>query len=129
MIRIHVALALLFSPLVLASGPTTLQKLGLMKWKKRVLLFHSPSADSKNHVTFKRQIKALKTDCDERHITIVKADAATLKSLSIPEDRFTLLLIGKDGTVKARQSGQIDLKALFTLIDTMPMRQREMQEK
>lgn len=35
------------------------------------------------------------------------------------------LLIGKDGGVKRRQEGALDLKEFFTLINTMPMRMQE----
>lgn len=44
------------------------------------------------------------------------------------EDRVSFVLIGKDGGVKDRQSGKLDLKAWFRLIDSMPMRQREMRK-
>ena len=41
-----------------------------------------------------------------------------------------LLLIGKDGTVKARQSeGAFDLERLLDLIDSMPMRRAEPQRR
>jgi len=41
-----------------------------------------------------------------------------------------LLLIGKDGEMKARQSGTtIDLERVFELVDSMPMRRAEMQRR
>ena len=41
-----------------------------------------------------------------------------------------LLLIGKDGGMKTRQSGaNLDLERVFELIDSMPMRQAEMQRR
>ena len=41
-----------------------------------------------------------------------------------------LVLIGKDGGVKARQSeGVFDLARVFELIDSMPMRRAEMQRR
>lgn len=39
-----------------------------------------------------------------------------------------VLLIGKDGGIKSRQSA-LNLDALFTLIDSMPMRQAEMRSR
>jgi hypothetical protein len=39
------------------------------------------------------------------------------------------ILVGKDGGEKARQRGRLDLQAFFDLIDTMPMRLREMEHK
>lgn len=38
------------------------------------------------------------------------------------------VLIGKDGGEKSRQTGILDLEEWFGLIDTMPMRKREMRE-
>ena len=41
--------------------------------------------------------------------------------------RQTFVLIGKDGTEKARQHDRLDLNALFRRIDSMPMRRAEME--
>lgn len=41
------------------------------------------------------------------------------------QGKGAVILIGKDGTVK-KTSQTLDLKELFSLIDTMPMRRREM---
>jgi len=42
---------------------------------------------------------------------------------------FQVLLIGKDGGVKLRSSEPVSMKDLFGLIDSMPMRQQEMESK
>jgi hypothetical protein len=42
---------------------------------------------------------------------------------------FQAVLVGKDGGVKARQSESLDIKAFFDEIDSMPMRQQEMQQQ
>ena len=41
---------------------------------------------------------------------------------------FALLLIGKDTGVKMRREGPVPMAEVFNLIDSMPMRQREMRE-
>lgn len=41
----------------------------------------------------------------------------------------TFILIGKDGGEKARQTGALQLKKFFALIDTMPMRKREQRTR
>lgn len=41
---------------------------------------------------------------------------------------FRLLLIGKDGGVKLRKDTPVSVEDIFGLIDSMPMRQREMRE-
>lgn len=42
---------------------------------------------------------------------------------------LTVILIGKDGTEKARWKQRVDPNVIFDIIDQMPMRQREMDEE
>jgi hypothetical protein len=51
------------------------------------------------------------------------------EKFSINSGTFTTLLIGKDGGVKLRSQGPVELEEIFSLIDAMPMRQREMRDK
>lgn len=53
---------------------------------------------------------------------------ALLRDLDLPQTGEGWLLIGKDGTEKARGNGLPDWEAIFRRIDRMPMRQREMRE-
>lgn len=46
-----------------------------------------------------------------------------------PEDPFTFILVGKDGTEKMRSQTVVSTEKLFSTIDAMPMRKREMKEK
>ncbi|MDJ0685306.1 MAG: DUF4174 domain-containing protein [Alphaproteobacteria bacterium] len=51
-------------------------------------------------------------------------------ALGVKATGFAALLIGKDGGVKLRQNAPVVLDAtLYPLIDAMPMRRREMQER
>ncbi len=58
-----------------------------------------------------------------------EAAAALRRQLSLGKttERAVYILIGKDGGVKARTTGLLDLPRWFALIDQMPMRQREMR--
>jgi hypothetical protein len=109
------------------------------RWKNRLIVFAWPvdrdSAPLKMlHTTHGKAIK----DRDIRWIEVseqptsldfthrpAKAKALRKKLKLAPGD---FVLIGKDGGVKARQSGELDLLAWFRLIDSMPMRQRDMRE-
>lgn len=52
------------------------------------------------------------------------------KKLKIDESSlFTFVLIGKDGGEKFRSEKLVDHKQLFGLVDAMPMRRYEMQQK
>lgn len=44
-------------------------------------------------------------------------------------ESFTVILIGKDGTEKLRTTSVLETEKLFTVIDAMPMRQREMRNQ
>jgi len=58
-----------------------------------------------------------------------KVGEAFKKKLKISKEvGATFVLFGKDGDEKSRQQDGLELKALFSLIDQMPMRQREMRE-
>ena len=51
------------------------------------------------------------------------------QKFSLPESTsFKLLLLGKDGEIKL-STNRVELKDVFSLIDTMPMRKREMQSE
>ena len=45
---------------------------------------------------------------------------------AIGEDAFSVVLIGKDGGEKLRVNEVPDLRAIYAVIDGMPMRSREM---
>lgn len=56
-------------------------------------------------------------------------DAATLLDhYRADTDKFSALLVGKDGGVKARYDVPARTADIFALIDSMPMRQREMEK-
>jgi len=40
-----------------------------------------------------------------------------------------VILIGKDGELKLRKELPVELSEIFSVIDAMPMRQREMRER
>lgn len=88
------------------------------------------------HESLNQQLKWLSADkagCDERDIQIIqfdiqKAHKSELDKFSVNE-KFTVVLLGKDGTEKYRSEEPIRTKALFTLIDQMPMRQSELKRK
>ncbi|MBK67806.1 MAG: hypothetical protein CMP22_06715 [Rickettsiales bacterium] len=44
------------------------------------------------------------------------------------QDQFTLILIGKDGGVKLKQNQFVPLEQITGLIDSMPMRKKEMRQ-
>lgn len=83
-----------------------------------------------------QQLKWLSADkvgCDERDIQILKVHIqkvakSELDRFSVNE-KFTVVLMGKDGTEKYRSEEPVSTKTLFGLIDQMPMRQSELKRK
>jgi hypothetical protein len=56
--------------------------------------------------------------------------AASLRNrFSVNPGQFLVVLIGKDGGEKLRRGGEVDITEIFSLIDSMPMRQREIRER
>jgi len=108
------------------------------KWQKRLVLLCTPTADN---AEYKQQKSLLAQDAkavQERDIQVVDLVANQLSAadkehlgqqLKVSLDQFTVLLIGKDGGVKLRQTEPLITQRLFGTIDTMPMRQQEMRKK
>ncbi len=63
------------------------------------------------------------------YTSIDRGTARALRQRFAPEPRgLTVILVGKDGTEKARWQRIVSPDEIFKTIDAMPMRQREMQE-
>lgn len=109
------------------------------QWKARVLVISAPSKTDRQYLT---QAEILGHDPDgqkERELQIIPLlgdgegmpfDVSALRErLSLPTDRFEVVLVGKDGTVVLRRHGPLALSDLFTRIDAMPMRRAEMRRR
>lgn len=121
---------------VLAQGSEqALKDLSDLQWQSRLILVR----DSADAVA---RLEAERDAIDERDILwfvltptgVISNYAGSLAqdfSLRLRKSYFgdaetRVILIGKDGGIKAREA-TLDLDALFALIDSMPMRRREMQ--
>ncbi|MEM9057570.1 MAG: CIA30 family protein [Pseudomonadota bacterium] len=113
----------------------------------RLLVLSAPRERSNAVLAMLREVAAQRPAFDERDLLLIVAtdggawaaradrsvkgeDAARLRdALAMPADRFALRLVGKDGTVKLSADAAVPLEEVFALIDTMPMRQREMRSR
>jgi hypothetical protein len=115
-------------------------------WKNRLLLLFTPSLRGPRYLELKEDLSSQEEEVLDRDLLvfhILESGETKLGNSPLPESSgdylrekfsitpgaFTVLLIGKDGGVKLRREGQVELAEIFSLIDTMPMRQREMTEK
>ncbi len=109
-------------------------------WRNRVLVVFGENADPQ----VRRQIAALKEQTDalgarDMVVLQVTPDSVTpvfgtagelqpaqlRKDLKVTDDRFEIVLIGKDGGVKLRSKDVVSDAEVFDLIDRMPMRRAE----
>ncbi|UCH26584.1 MAG: DUF4174 domain-containing protein [Trueperaceae bacterium] len=118
--------------------------LGRYQWSYRLLLLFAPDPDHESYVTQKTLLESEAAAFEERDLLIfdlfqvagrVGPQALSPQAISNlrkryvdPDDDFVLLLIGKDGTVKLRRNEACSPAELYTLIDAMPMRQREIEQ-
>lgn len=146
MIRTFTAtiMSILISSNVAASGRNGVE-LGNYLWKKRPLLLFAPSPNSPMYRSVPDSLSAHQDQIQERHMVIIevfqnglvridgKSDSRRTaesfrQQFSAKEGELTAILVGKDGGLKLRQNGNLDLGKIFSIIDTMPMRQQEMRK-
>ncbi|MFK7935298.1 MAG: DUF4174 domain-containing protein [Saprospiraceae bacterium] len=101
------------------------------QWRERILLFFIPANEV---ATWEAQQQILAVDnqgLQERDLIFYKIenDSALQQNYAISNDRFTAILIGKDGGEKLRQHEPLTLKKLYSTIDVMPMRRSEIRKR
>lgn len=115
-----------------------------LRWQKRVIVVMAASADDPTLVDQESRLRAAAADLAERDVVLITAtddtvtiDGATSNPATAAHLRqsyasgtsgFQVLLIGKDGGVKLHSAEPVAAGDFFALIDTMPMRRREMRE-
>jgi hypothetical protein len=116
------------------------------QWKNRLLLLYSPSPMNPAYQALRRELQEQAGGVRERDLLVFhvlepgksfmdgrEISPAGAKSLRqhfrIEPGAFTVVLVGKDGGVKLKRADGVALADIFGLIDSMPMRQQEMQKK
>jgi Domain of unknown function (DUF4174) len=140
-------LAVLLIPgLVHAGKPLDVVDLGQYRWKNRLLFLFSPSSEVPAYRSLNQELNRNFDGVRDRDLLvfhIFEKEPSVMDSLEISpqaaenlrgrfgvrQGAFTVVLVGKDGGVKLQESGPVTLAEIFGLIDSMPMRQREMREK
>ena len=115
------------------------------RWRSRVLVVSAPNAGDSKLLEQLAELAATSEEFADRDMVLVtlldNADsiadsckltrsevAAARTDLGIRPDAFVLKLIGKDGSVKLTASSATSMQEIYALIDSMPMRQREISE-
>ena len=114
-------------------------------WENRLILLFGSISESK----IEKQITELEKDTEgiaDRDLMVFHIEGEKVRFLqqsstsslsgnrlrnrySIPEDECRYILIGKDGDVKLNSKDFVPNEDLFSVIDAMPMRQREMRNR
>jgi hypothetical protein len=120
--------------------------LDALRWKNRVLVLFSPSESDPSFQLQKRGLASSAQGVLDRDLMVLeiieqgqsragnqllseKSVQAIRKRFGVQAGPFQVLLIGKDGGVKLRSTEPVSMKDLFGLIDSMPMRQQEMESR
>ena len=126
-----ILLLIIFPVMLINSSP-----LDKYLWKNRVVVTFSPSKNNTERNYFVNSINRNLCKFNSRNIIhidfIFKENdqeienfESSFENISLSSSEFRLILIGKDGGIKLN-SRKISLEEMFSLIDTMPMRQEEM---
>lgn len=120
--------------------------LEIYRWKNRILLVFSPTDADPAFKAFDQSISRQISEVKHRDLIVLRIfetgpsfieekplpheDVENLQTrFRVKPGRFSVILVGKDGGIKLLREDQAELKEIFDLIDTMPMRQQEMKQK
>jgi len=130
---------------VFGQGPGIIE-LKQYVWKNRLLLVFAPSEDDARYRGLEEALREHGDAIVERDLLVFRVlengvsrlgrSTINAQSASLLRDRFSVnpgqflvVLVGKDGGEKLRRGGEVDITEICSLIDSMPMRQREMGER
>jgi hypothetical protein len=116
------------------------------QWKNRLLLLFAPDSSHPSFQHLQNQIIDQKSEVKDRDLVVFsvlvegssqmnttpidRREAESIRErFAVPPNDFRLILIGKDGGIKLKREDPVDLAEVFGLIDSMPMRINEMQQK
>ena len=98
-------------------------------WKNRIILTFADDQDHPDLIKLKAEMKENRCEILNRDLLHFhfSNDGKTGNLTTKNDQSFRILLFGKDGGIKYESNRFISLIQLFELIDSMPMRQDEMQ--
>ena len=145
--KVLMVVAIISSALLLYDRKDALpMDLTQFQWKNRLLFLIAPDASNPLFNKLQSEITKQLYEVEDRDLVIFEIlEQGPSRMNTTPLDRqtanlirdhfavaprsFTLILVGKDGGVKLKRTDQVDLTDVFGLIDSMPMRQNEIQQK
>nr|WP_314687844.1 DUF4174 domain-containing protein [uncultured Pantoea sp.] len=96
------------------------------RWQQRPVVIFAPSAQDADYVRQLTLLQQHQQALRERDMVVLSdtrpADNGVLRKELNPAG-FEIVLVGKDGGMKLRQTRPVSAEALLSLVDSMPMRQ------
>lgn len=96
------------------------------RWKQRPVVIFAPSAQDADYVRQLTLLQQHQQALRERDMVVLSdtrpADNGVLRKELNPAG-FEIVLVGKDGGMKLRETRPVSAEALLSLVDSMPMRQ------
>ncbi|MGP4128622.1 DUF4174 domain-containing protein [Pantoea tagorei] len=130
-------LSLLFCSSALTAGtpmfnslPPETASLEQYQWHNRPVIVFAPSEKDADYIRQMAILEKSKADLADRDIIVLSdtrpAAGGQLRSQFKP-DGFEVVLVGKDGGVKVRQTTPLSSEELLSTIDRMPMRKADLR--
>ncbi|MES1026179.1 DUF4174 domain-containing protein [Gloeocapsa sp. BRSZ] len=132
------------NPSLTATTPIMLN-LQSYQWKNRLLLVSAPSENTSEYQQQMQLFSNQTAEFADRDLllielfangtsringnTISSEDVTQIKQQFNIGNEFSVILVGKDGTAKRRETTPVEPTAIFQQIDAMPMRQQEMRSQ
>jgi len=100
------------------------------RWEARPILVFAPGEDDPRLARqLQRFAGAEAALADRRTVVIVDTEPGSALRRRFEPQGFTVILVGLDGGEKLRRGDVLEPRELNALIDTMPMRQRELRRQ
>ena len=109
----------------------TSSELDRLRWQKRVVLIAAADETDPRISDQQRKFQNVQSELDRRDMQVFEVTGSNpiRSKFGVEEKAFAVILLGKDGSVKARKSDLVDPSDLFKLVDSMPMRKEEMKHR
>ncbi|MEM7486721.1 MAG: DUF4174 domain-containing protein [Bacteroidota bacterium] len=107
------------------------QELAQYKWQNRLVILVSLDLESESMKKQEKQFHDTKKAMEDREMVVLRLSPKSkeLKAYNISQNYEGVLLIGKDGGLKAKYDFVVAPSVIFELVDSMPMRRAEMRNK
>jgi hypothetical protein len=146
-VKVFTVVIIIFTALMIFDQKDAMpMDLSKFQWKNRLLLIFAPDENDSLFKKLQSEIITQEAEVEDRDLIIFELfglgssrmnrallDQSKVDSIrrhfSVPQRSFRVILIGKDGGIKLKRNGQIDLETIFELIDSMPMRKDEIRQK